>query len=133
MPLSSPSCLFPPSYYRIPESEITLTFLTLSRHLLLSPPTFRVLVINSINTICRRNIAKLPFPESKGFSHRGIEVQIDRFETPRLPTFTWEDACDVMRGLLEYVSGERGAWKDQVYRIWMGKFLLGTGRISVRG
>ena len=47
---------------------------------------------------------------------------------------TWEHACVVLRGLLEFVGKEElGKWMDQVYKVYVGKFLVGLGRVSAPG
>ena len=56
---------------------------------------------------------------------------MDCFSAVNIPPVTWEDMCVVLRGLLDYQErSSPGGYLDQVFRVHVGGFYLGVGRIS---
>ena len=114
----------------MPNSNILLEFLDFQHHSKIDPTWFRVLVIDALRQTCRRSIADKPFPESRLFAHRGTEIVLDVFSGMGIPTFTWDNACNTLRGLLEYEMSPAARWLDQIFRVHVGRYYIGVGRIS---
>ena len=120
------------SRYKVPNSNMALKFLTFGEHASIDPPTFRVLVINAIHESCRKSIANLPFPETKTWVHRNMDIEIDCFSGVGIPQMTWESACVMLRGLLDYQeSAALGNHKDQIFQVHIARYYVAVGRISL--
>ena len=95
----------------------------------IDPPDLRLVVIKAVQKWCR-GPGERQMPERLQEEYKNVDLEVSSMPFSPRQYLTYDHACVVTRGLLDYAEA-RGKYQEAVWKINVGRILLGAGRLSL--
>ena len=116
------------SKYKIPNSYITLEFFDVPAAHSVNPASARITLIDAVRKWCGPPGSR-KMPKRLYHSHRDVGIEVSCFASAFYERMTYDDACTVTRGMLEYMERFE-KYRETVFGISIGSQLEGSGKLE---